>query len=241
MSIPLYHSVKSFLRSILAILAISTWRFWPFISHAHRKNTHTLSHFALHEFALRFGWAASRTKSTRECGKGDASYRRSAAGVVGLGRWASRIRHDGATVDRGARVTWLLNAEPMSAMMEVAWIVLDGLLLGKPSSPLRKVLEDSRLGEETIGGGLDNELLQSTFAIGMKGIKNLEDRDALEDLIMATLRQISSDGFNDDEVASTMNTIEFSLREGGGGLRGMEIFLGALTKWNWEVRKSSSA
>jgi Zn-dependent M16 (insulinase) family peptidase len=90
------------------------------------------------------------------------------------------------------------------------------------------------LGEETIGGGLDNELLQSTFAIGMKGIKNLKDRDALEELILSTLRQISSDGFNDDEVASTMNTIEFSLREGGGGLRGMEIFLGALTKWNYD-------
>ena len=132
-------------------------------------------------------------------------------------------------------VTWLLNTEPMSAMMELAWIVLDGLLLGKPSSPLRKALEDSHLGEETIGGGLDNELLQSTFAIGMKGIKDLKDRDALEDLILDTLSKISSDGFNSDEVASTMNTIEFSLREGGGGLRGMEIFLGALTKWNYDA------
>lgn len=90
------------------------------------------------------------------------------------------------------------------------------------------------MGEETIGGGLDNELLQSTFAIGMKGIKDIK-KDALEDLILDTLRQISSDGFNNDEVASTMNTIEFSLREGGGGLRGMEIFLGALTKWNYDA------
>jgi hypothetical protein len=32
-----------------------------------------------------------------------------------------------------------------------------------------------------------------------------------------------------------MNTIEFQLREGGGGLRGMEIFLGALTKWNYDL------
>ena len=61
-----------------------------------------MSHFALHEFASRFGWAASRTKLKRERGEGDASYRRSAAGVVGLGRWASRIRHGGATVDRGS-------------------------------------------------------------------------------------------------------------------------------------------
>lgn len=132
-------------------------------------------------------------------------------------------------------VTWLLNAGPMSPMMELAWVVLDGLMLGRPSSPLRKALEDSRLGEETIGGGLDNQLLQSTFAIGMKGLKNPEDVAALEGLIMDTLQNLYLDGFNDDEIASTMNTIEFQLREGGGGLRGMEIFLGALTKWNYDL------
>jgi Zn-dependent M16 (insulinase) family peptidase len=132
-------------------------------------------------------------------------------------------------------VTWLLNATPMSAMMELAWIVLDGLLLVRPSSPLRKALENSRLGEEIIGGGLSNELLQSTFAIGMKGVKNVGDVSTLETLIMDTLHRLYLDGFNDDEIASTMNTIEFQLREGGGGLRGMEIFLGALTKWNYDL------
>lgn len=132
-------------------------------------------------------------------------------------------------------VTWLLNTEPFSPMMELAWIVLDSLLLGKPSSPLRKALEDSGLGEETIGGGLDNSLLQSTFAIGMKGMKSQEDIDELEGLIMTTLTKLRLDGFIDDEIASTMNTIEFTLREGGGGLRGMEIFLGSLTKWNYDL------
>jgi len=123
-------------------------------------------------------------------------------------------------------VTWLLNTQPLSPMMVLAWVVLDSLLLGKPSSPLRKALEDSNLGEETIGGGLDDELLQSTFAIGMKGVKDREDVARLEDLIMDTLHRLDSDGFSAEEIASSMNTIEFSLREGGGGLRGMEIFLG---------------
>ncbi len=131
-------------------------------------------------------------------------------------------------------VTWLLNTEPFSQMMELAWIVLDSLLLGKSSSPLRKALEDSGLGEAIIGGGLDDSLLQATFAIGMKGIKSQDDLVALEELIMDTLLKLGSDGFNGDEIASTMNLIEFSLREGGGGLRGMEIFLGSLTKWNYD-------
>ena len=131
-------------------------------------------------------------------------------------------------------VTWLLNTEPFPQMMELAWIVLESLLLGKSSSPLRKALEDSGLGEEIIGGGLDDSLLQATFAIGMKGIKSQDDLVALEELIMGTLSTLGTDGFHDDEIASTMNIIEFSLREGGGGLRGMEIFLGSLTKWNYD-------
>jgi len=100
---------------------------------------------------------------------------------------------------------------------------------------LTKALEDSNLGEETIGGGLDDELLQSTFAIGMKGVKKREDVAVLEDLIMDTLHKLDSDGFSEDEIASSMNTIEFQLRGGGGGLRGMEIFLSALAKWNYDI------
>lgn len=137
-------------------------------------------------------------------------------------------------------ITWLLNTQPLSPMMELAWIVLDSLLLGKASSPLAKALEDSGLGEELIGGGVDDELLQSTFGIGLKGIKKREDSARLEDLIMDTLHQLDSDGFNDDMIASSMNTIEFHLREGGGGLRGMEIFLGALTKWNYDLNPSDA-
>ena len=131
-------------------------------------------------------------------------------------------------------ITWLLNTQPTTSMMQLAWIVLDSLLLGKPSSPLTKALEDSNLGESVIGGGLDDSLLQSTFSIGMKGLKKREDVNALEVLIMETLHKLDSDGFSEDDIASSMNTIEFSLREGGGGLRGMEIFLGALAQWNYD-------
>jgi Zn-dependent M16 (insulinase) family peptidase len=137
-------------------------------------------------------------------------------------------------------MTWLLNTQPFTPMMELAWVVLDSLLLGKPSSPLRKALEDSNLGEETIGGGVDDELLQSTFAIGMKGIKSREDVSSVEDLIMSTLHQLDNVGFTDDEIASSMNTIEFRLREGGGGLRGMEIFLASLSKWNYDLNPADA-
>ena len=148
---------------------------------------------------------------------------------------ASEEGEDGGSEGHMLCVTWLLNTQPLSPMMELAWIVLDSLLLGKPSSPMRKALEDSNLGEETIGGGLEDELLQSTFAIGMKGLKERKDVGVLEDLIMGTLHKLDTDGFSEEEIASSMNTIEFQLREGGGGLRGMEVFLGALSKWNYDL------
>ena len=137
-------------------------------------------------------------------------------------------------------ITWLLNTQPLSPMMELAWIVLDTLLLGKSSSPLTKALEDSGLGEELIGGGLDDDLLQSTFAIGMKGIKNRQDVAALEDLILDTLHKLDTDGFSEDEIESNVNTVEFRLREGGGGLRGLEIFLAALKKWNYDLNPTDA-
>jgi Zn-dependent M16 (insulinase) family peptidase len=52
---------------------------------------------------------------------------------------------------------------------------------------------------------------------------------------MDTLHKLDEEGFSEDDIASSVNTIEFQLREGGGGLEGMEIFLGALSKWNYDA------
>ena len=45
---------------------------------------------------------------------------------------------------------------------------LNHLLLGTPASPLRKALNDSGLGESLIGGGLEDELRQPIFSVGLK-------------------------------------------------------------------------
>lgn len=42
------------------------------------------------------------------------------------------------------------------------------LLLGTPASPLYKTLMDSGLGEALIGGGLEDELRQPIFSVGLK-------------------------------------------------------------------------
>ena len=45
---------------------------------------------------------------------------------------------------------------------------LNYLMLGTSASPLRKALNDSGLGESIIGGGIEDELRQPVFSLGLK-------------------------------------------------------------------------
>lgn len=45
---------------------------------------------------------------------------------------------------------------------------LNYLMLGTAASPLRKALNDSGLGESIIGGGIEDELRQPVFSLGLK-------------------------------------------------------------------------
>lgn len=55
-----------------------------------------------------------------------------------------------------------------------------------------------------------DELLQSTFAVGMKGIKP-ENVEEVERLILSTIDKVVEEGFSDEAIASSMNTIEFQV------------------------------
>jgi hypothetical protein len=44
-------------------------------------------------------------------------------------------------------------------------------LAPNPAAPLRKALNDSRLGDAMIGGGIDDDLKQPCFTLGLKGVE----------------------------------------------------------------------
>ena len=83
--------------------------------------------------------------------------------------------------------------------------------MGTTQSILRKTLMESGLGESVTGGGLSDELLQATYSVGLKGIKP-ENVDQVEKLIVDTLGKVVKEGFTDENIASSMNTIEFQVR-----------------------------
>ncbi|HIJ69397.1 MAG TPA: peptidase M16, partial [Deltaproteobacteria bacterium] len=65
-------------------------------------------------------------------------------------------------------VNWLL-PEVTDAGLSLAFQILEYVLIGMPGSPLKKALIESGLGEDIAGGGLETELRQLYFSIGLKG------------------------------------------------------------------------
>ncbi|XP_027359816.1 presequence protease 1, chloroplastic/mitochondrial-like [Abrus precatorius] len=133
-------------------------------------------------------------------------------------------------------LNWLLSDTPLDLETELTLGFLNHLLLGTPASPLRKVLLESRLGDAIVGGGVEDELLQPQFSIGMKGVSE-DDIHKVEELVTSTLKKLAEEGFDTDAIEASMNTIEFSLRENNTGSfpRGLSLMLQSIGKWIYDM------
>ena len=132
-------------------------------------------------------------------------------------------------------VNWLLSEEELDLETELGLGFLNYLMLGTSASPLRKRLTDSGLGESLIGGGIEDELRQPVFSIGLKGVKQ-EAVDEVEKLILSTLEELEKGGFSDSSIEAAINTIEFALRENNTGRfpRGLSLMLRSLSSWIYD-------
>ncbi len=113
--------------------------------------------------------------------------------------------------------------------------ILSEILLGNSASPLRRALNESELGEEVVGHGLDDSLRQLVFSVGLKGV--MEDRlDEVEALVLSTLKKLAEDGIDEGTLAASINTYEFDLRESNTGRfpRGLIWMLRALSTWLYD-------
>ncbi len=150
-----------------------------------------------------------------------------------------RVAHSFAAGDdvSGSMMTvnWVLG-ETIDAVTNMALNILGYILLGTPGSPLRKALIESGLGEDVTGGGLEGELRQMFFSVGLKGI-TMGQEDAVEALILETLEGLATDGIGPEAVEAALNTIEFSLRENNTGSypRGLVLMLRAMTTWLYDA------
>ena len=131
-------------------------------------------------------------------------------------------------------INWMFS-ETKDAVTNMALHILGYILLGTPGSPLRKALIESGLGEDVTGGGLEGELQQLFFSVGLKGFDDGK-ADVIETLILKTLEELSADGIEPEAVEAAVNIIEFGLRENNTGSypRGLVLMLRAMTIWLYD-------
>lgn len=131
-------------------------------------------------------------------------------------------------------VNWLL-AETSDANLNLALHVLEHILIGLPSSPLKKALMDSGLGDDLAGVGLEADMRQMFFSVGLKGIHPSNAIKA-ESTIFHTIKDLVENGIDPKDIEAAINSVEFSLRENNTGSypRGLSLMFQALSTWLYD-------
>ncbi|MDQ7032468.1 MAG: insulinase family protein [Desulfonauticus sp.] len=130
-------------------------------------------------------------------------------------------------------LNWLI-PEELNGEDNIALRVLETVLIGFPGSPLRKNLIESGLGQDLAGVGLETELRQMYFSIGLKGVAE-QDVPKAERIILDTLEQLSQK-IDNNLLEAGLNTIEFRIRENNTGHypQGLVFMLKSLTFWLYD-------
>lgn len=137
---------------------------------------------------------------------------------------------------RSAHVTvnWLL-CESRDAEEMMVLEMLEHILTALPGSPLRKALMDSGLGEDVAGCGLETELRQAYYSIGLRSVLP-KDADRVELLVMDTLAELAEQGISRKVIDSAVSATEFILRENNTGNfpRGLSAMFQSLSTWLYD-------
>jgi len=151
---------------------------------------------------------------------------------------ARQIRETYPASDRLSKgmftVNWLL-AETADANLNLALHVLEHILIGLPSSPLKKALMDSGLGDDLAGVGLEADMRQMFFSVGLKGM-HPSNAIKVESIIFNTVKDLVENGIAAEDIEAAINSVEFSLRENNTGAypRGLSLMFQALSTWIYD-------
>ncbi|MEI6289735.1 MAG: insulinase family protein, partial [Chloroflexota bacterium] len=140
---------------------------------------------------------------------------------------------DSASPKSHLSINWLLS-DYSETQTNLELSLLSHVLLATPASPLKRALIESGYGEDVIGG-FEEQLQQTMFSAGLKGIEK-ENIEKVENLIIKTLADVVKNGFDPLTIAASLNTMEFHLREQNTGRfpRGLSMMLGVLNTWLYD-------
>lgn len=109
-------------------------------------------------------------------------------------------------------LSWVFGSsvDPLNALLGR---IFSHYLFNNESSPLRRALIDSKLGEDLDDMcGFDSDLVQGMFCAGLRKTRP-ENGEKIKKLIFDTLQQEISKGFDADLLEGSIRQIEFRLRE----------------------------
>lgn len=107
-----------------------------------------------------------------------------------------------------------LSCKLTDTIRSLAMAVLESYLLDNAASPLRKALEDSKLGESLTRSGYADYVRDTYFTVGMKGSEP-ENADKIVALINQVCRKLAEDGLERDKLETVFHKVEFSAKEIG--------------------------
>jgi Zn-dependent M16 (insulinase) family peptidase len=108
--------------------------------------------------------------------------------------------------------TWIFGGS-MDAVSAFSGSILAHYLLATETSPLKRALVDSGLGEDLDDMcGFDGELAQSVFSVGLRKSKP-EHAQAVLDIVMDTLNKEAENGLDGELIEGAVRQAEFHLRE----------------------------
>ncbi|ADZ89584.1 peptidase M16 [Marinomonas mediterranea] len=139
---------------------------------------------------------------------------------------AEEVKEDGSHVV----VSWLLG-ESTDLGQQFEAQLLSSVLLDNSASPLRRVLENSELGQAPSPlCGLEDSNKEMSFMCGLEGVKR-ENAEAVEKLILDALEEVAENGVDQSMVDAMLHQLELSQREiGGGGYPyGLQLILAGLS------------
>ncbi|MDR2149802.1 MAG: insulinase family protein [Spirochaetaceae bacterium] len=129
-------------------------------------------------------------------------------------------------------LSWLVGdaLEPLEAF---SFDVLVEVLLGHDGSPLMRTLIESGLGEDIAPvSGMESELRQLIFTVGLKGVAG--EAEPVERLILRELHRLVHEGIAPQEIDAALLSLEFSHREikrAGSGPYSLVWLRRSLTGW----------
>ncbi len=107
----------------------------------------------------------------------------------------------------------------------LALTLLDSILMDTDASPLKSALLESKLCQEA-SSSFEVEMSQIPWLLTCKDCKE-EDQKPLLDLVVQTLKQLSSQGFDEKLVSASLHQLEFERLEitGGDAPYGLSLFM----------------